>query len=353
MAKQAPQGFPQSVFAELLATISGLQQDAPSHTEVLSVLKDLSSSNGISDDVDTQAIAKLLSTLPLKNWNADLSVRFLELRKRKDAPAATLLQLVLTACNSVELVQSHPIMKPLLMAVALGGVSSPLPFHSHHHTREVVCLASIIGVMQNRLTPFDDAPTALAEVLIAACIHDFAHDGQGNRRYDKHTPMRLERRSLDQSEMYLKAAGLADASWSRIRVMVLATDVSKDGPSAVSPAEWLRRAYAQHSDTTGCPDDLMPLFKDRVLLKQTGILEDSDLGTSAGMPYEHARRMTALIAEETKVLSPTPQTLIGFIDHICRGTYITTAAQQLFGDNMQVLRRKAEQENADTIYYWS
>lgn len=330
-----------------------MKSDAIIHADVFATVSQLVKQGDFEHDMETEALAELLVMPPTKSWNAVLSNRFLEIRKRKEDMAVTLMRLVLTIAENVGIEKTHPLMKPLLMAVILGGVESALPFHNHHHTREVVCLAGVIGAMQNRLTPFDDAPTALAEVLIAACIHDFAHDGQGNRRYDWHTPMRLERRSLERSEMYLKAAGLPDASWARINTMVLATDVSKEGTGAVSPAEWLRRAYAQHPDTDGCPDELLPLFTDRTLMKQTGILEDSDLGTSAGMPYEHARRMTALISEETKVLSPTPQTLIGFIDHICRGTYITTAAQQLFGDNMQTLRKKAEQENADTIYFWS
>ncbi|MBU6235369.1 MAG: hypothetical protein KGQ41_05955, partial [Alphaproteobacteria bacterium] len=152
---------------------------------------------------------------------------------------------------------------------------------------------------------------------------------------------------------YLLAAGLPDSSWQRIQAMVLATDVSKGDTQDISPAEWLRGAFNGTLKKADAPKQLQVFFDDRDLATQAALLEDSDLGTSAGMPYEFARRMTALIAEETKVLSPTPQTLIGFIDHICRGTYITDAARQLFGNNLQTLRSLADEEHADTIYYWS
>jgi hypothetical protein len=231
-----------------------------------------------------------------------------------------------------------------LMAACLAAVPSNLKYHNHHHTREVATLAMLLA---------QDMPLAAQrEIFIAACIHDFGHDGQGNRRGARHNAMRLENQSLDFAHPYLSAAGLDEISWQRIVVMVLATDVSKDDASATSPAEWLRRAY-KGSNAEGCPPQLAPLFSDKTLAHQAALLEDADLGTSAGLPYDHASRMTALIADETGVLAPTPQTLIGFLDHICHGAFITPEALALFGDNITALRARAVDETAETIYNWS
>lgn len=231
-----------------------------------------------------------------------------------------------------------------MMAALIASLPSHLKFHNHHHTREVITLAMLMSK--------DLSADARREIFIASCIHDFGHDGQGNRRGARHLQQRLERRALDLAEPFLKAAGISDAAWQRVRVMVLATDVSKDDADAVSPAEWMRRALSG-GDATGCPPELLPLFSDASLAHQAAILEDADLGTSAGLPYDHASRMTALIADETGVLAPNPQTLIGFLDHICHGAFLTREALELFGDNITALRARAEDENADRIYNWS
>jgi hypothetical protein len=253
---------------------------------------------------------------------------------------------------------THPLAKSLFMASVLGGIPMRQAFHSHHHTREVVCMAGILALLHNKQNPFKDPKTRLAEIMIAACIHDFAHDGLGNKRGSGHTPMRLEKQALAKAEPYLKAAGINNHAWTRISAMVLATDISKGDHADQSPAEWLRLAFRKNafhksSDGKNCPPELKIFFTDHELAIQGALLEDADLGTSAGMPYDFARRMTALIAEETKILSPTPETLIGFIDHICGGAYTTDAARTLFGENIKDLRQKAREENEDTIYYWN
>ena len=146
---------------------------------------------------------------------------------------------------------------PCRMAAVLAAVPSPMPFHNHHHTREVVTLAMLLSNELNK--------AHRSELFIAACIHDFAHDGMGNRRGNTHTPMRLERRALDMAAPYLKAAGLSAQSWKNITTMVLSTDVSKHESDAISPAEWMRRAYAG-GHPGDCPEELKNLFADACLL---------------------------------------------------------------------------------------
>lgn len=339
-------------FAALLRLLDRQPQDAYALADVQHALAALSACRSFAPDEDTPQVDVIPDTAKNPHWNAGMSAKFMALRLRHEHPAVLLARVAFAMCAATAMDAAHPLADPLRMAIALGGAISGLPFHSHHHVREVACLAVLLGLAQHRVAPFADETTALAELFIAACVHDFAHDGQGNRRHDKHTPMRLERRAIDKSEPYMKAAGIPDASWRRITAMVLATDVSKGSSDGVSPAEWLRAAVAGKS-SGGCPDALLPLFADRETATLAALLEDADLGTSAGMPYDHARRMTALIADETKVLSPTPQTLIGFIEHICHDSYITPAANAVFGDNMKTIREMAARENADTIYFWS
>lgn len=286
-------------------------------------------------------------------WNEALAKRFLYWRERDDAALQSSMRAFMTVCDAAGWGDDHPMLASVMVAMALASVPSHLPFHNHHHTREVVCLAVALALLQNHKSPIPDFHTRLAEIVIGACIHDFAHDGGGNRRHGKHTPMRLERHAADTAYAYLYASGLSVESWQRIKVMVLATDVSKSDGTATSPAEWMRRAYAGETLPADCPLELSPLFGDPILALQAALLEDADLATSAGMPYDYAKRMTALIATETKVLSPTPQTLVGFINHICHGTFLTPAAKAVFTDNMQKICDAANRESEDTIYNWS
>ncbi len=322
--------------------------------DIRAVLLTLGDDKAGSDEDADVLCGLLLAPLPTPAWRHDVADHFSALRTSPTTPVKLLAQLVTGLNKRMGIKTGHPLAPALLMALALGGMPSPLPYHNHNHTREVVALAAILGMAQNAMAPFADAQTVLCELLIAACVHDFAHDGEGNRDMGKHLPMRLEAMALNKAAPYLKLAGLPDASWKRITTMVLATDVSKASADFTSPAEWLRRAYAgDDSNIQNCPPEMLPLFADSGLSLQTALLEDADLCTSAGMPYTFARRMTALIAEETRVLTPTPQTLIGFVDHICRGVYVTDAAQKIFDDNIRRLRAEAEQESAETIYMWS
>ncbi len=337
----------------LLAVLGTRGQDDDRYPDIYRALETLAE-HGASDHADVADTVHLLRAAPSADpaqWADELAIRFLKLRALPVAPVQILAGLVTGLIGDVA-GADHPLIRPLVMSLALAGVASPLPFHNQHHTREVTVLALVLGLVHDKQTPFAGRATVLAELAMAAAIHDYAHDGQGNRRLGSHSPMRLEQRALDGAMPYLKLAGLSDTGAQRITAMVLATDVSKASPHDVSPAEWLRRACAGGSPD-GCPDTFRSLFSDATLALQAALLEDGDLGTSAGLPYAYARRMTALVAEETRVLSPTPQTLIGFIDHICRGAYMTDAARATFGDNLQRLRAQAEQDSSETIYYWS
>lgn len=340
-------------FDALVALVAAMPIKTDMHATVLDTAEKAASHDTPDDQNLKDGLIKLLIRPKEDYWNDDLSVWFVALRKRDETPIFILKQIVVELSQAINLPEGHPMLMPLLMAAILGGVPMLQEFHSHHHTREVVCIASILALLHNTQKPFTDSKTRLAEIIIAACIHDFAHDGQGNRANNNHTPMRLENRALAKAEPYMEAVDIPDASWQRIKAMVLATDVSKGDADDTSPAEWMRKAFLGEALATDCPVVLQPFFTDRELATQAALLEDADLGTSAGMPYEFARRMTALIAQETKVLSPTPQTLIGFIDHICKGAYITDAARTLFDDNLKDLRSAADAENEDTIYYWS
>lgn len=335
--------FARNTIYALTAQLEAMPSYTGQHAEVLAVAK--AASNAIYGTA--QEVSGLIRDPGADGKNELVARQFLDWRANETDPLRPLFQIMEVARRDGAIADDHKLAGAMLMAAFLAAVPSALPFHNHHHTREVVFLASVLG-LDAKLSPDE-----LAEIFIAACIHDFAHDGQGNRRLDKYTPMRLESRALVSAEPFLKIAGIDDAAWQRIRVMVLATDVSKGGANDISPAEWLRLAYEGRGADDTCPPELRPLFADKDLARVAGVLEDSDIGTSAAMPYDYARRMTALIAEETRVLSSTPQTLIGFIDHICSGAFITREAQILFGDAMKAIRAQAEAESANTIYHWS
>ena len=335
---------------ELMSTLGHVGRGSLLYTGILVSAGILGESAFAREDAHTKAMRGLLAAPPSsESWNDDVSGAFLLLRTRKDPPVCVLAEIILPLCAQAGMTADHPLMPPLLMAIVLGGVPSALPYHNHHHIREVTALATTLALAAYG----SGAPELVAELVIAACLHDFAHDGQGNRSADTHAPMRLEARALEKAAPYMKAAGLPDELWVRISAMILATDVSKADAKGVSPADLLRMACAGREAPSACPEGLRPLFNDMRLAAQASFLEDADLGTSAAMPYTHARRMSALVAEETRVLTPTPQTLIGFLDHICRGTFISPQARAIFGDNIATIRAQAEKDDTDTLFYWS
>jgi len=289
------------------------------------------------------------------NWALAMAGQFLSWRKDAETLGSYghLSAMLKLACAHFNVDPAHPLLPAAAMAAVIGAVPNDLPFHSEHHNREVVAFALALTAQQNIDAAFDDPQTQALEIFIAACIHDFAHDGHGNARHGQHAPMRLEQSALDHALPFLKIAYVPDPSWERVCVMVLSTDVSKPGAAYTSPAEWMRMAYQHTGNDRECPPFLAPLFDDSSLAMQAALLEDADLAVSGGTPYEFSRRMTALIAQETGVLAPSPETLIGFIDHICHGSFMTPAAKTLFGDNMKRLYAAAKEESADTIYQWS
>jgi len=292
----------------------------------------------------------------MKGWAVRLVDQFIAWRKQSDDVCRPLPRILTRLASEIDGVAANPLYMPAMMACVLGSLPMGLPFHNHHHIREVVCLVITLTHAEHARRPFTDYPSRLLENVIAACIHDFAHDGRGNLRMGKHTPMRLEQQSLDHAEAYLKAAGLSASAWARIVPIVLCTDVSKiNEPDEMSPADWVRKAYRRGAGTIpdGCPLVIAPIFTDRELAAQAMLMEEADIGISAGLDYSYARRMTALIADETGVLSPSPETLIGFIDHICHQEFVTDAGTDLFSANLMQIRAKAKQETADTIYNWS
>lgn len=269
-----------------------------------------------------------LPLTPLPDIGA-IAARMVEWRRIPGNPLEPLLQIL----------EDLDIASPAcLMAAVLAAMPSTQPFHNHHHTREVVFLSALLGLRAGL------PPESASELFIAACIHDFVHDGLGNNRNGRHTPMRLETKALEAAKPFLN---LPDAQWARIVAMVLATDVSKsNGPS---PAQWMRMIY-ENKPADDCPAALRPLRTDRTLALQAALLEDADIGTSAGMPYDIAKKMTALVAQETGVFDATPQTLLGFLNDVCHGRFITQAAQDMFGHSINDLRREASAEAPGTTY---
>ncbi|MBU6235949.1 MAG: hypothetical protein KGQ41_08900, partial [Alphaproteobacteria bacterium] len=180
--KQVPDIIFASEFEAIARTVASLPPETEKFPEVLETAN-IAASPDFPDDRNVKdGLLKLLIPPADHYWNDDLSVWFVALRNRKDTPVFILKQIVCEIAQKIGLDATHPMLRPLLMAGVLGGVPLEQKFHSHHHTREVVCITIILALLHNNLTPFADSKTRIAEMVIAACIHDFAHDGQGNRR---------------------------------------------------------------------------------------------------------------------------------------------------------------------------
>jgi hypothetical protein len=151
-------------------------------------------------------------------------------------------------CDHFSVPDNHKLIVPAMVACALAEIPNKNLYHNNDHFFEVVSMSLCLSSAHNDLTRSPADRLSIDEVLllfIAACIHDFAHDGQGNIMDGIHISSRLEKRSLLKSKSYLIDSGLSDDDFAKIKMMVIATDVSRNAQGR-SPAGIARDIYLAH-----------------------------------------------------------------------------------------------------------
>lgn len=265
-----------------------------------------------------------------------------------------LAALCILACRQFGL-EKQELVLPVIAAAVLGEIQSGLSYHNNDHFRKVVLQIMRIIFVHNEI--FEGTPRVLKDyqialLLIAACIHDFGHDGMGNTIKGVFEQGRLERLSYSLVRPYLVAAGLEnEVDLAALEVMLLATDVSPLG-DPFSPMRQMKAAYRFHflgerrREPLNLSDELDALEKDPALVQMSLILHEADVATSAGLDYVTSQYETGFYRREIGADDARPSHILDFLEQVCQRQFLGAAAQKLYSANMARIYALAEQDAA-------
>ncbi len=290
-----------------------------------------------------QAVKEGLSDNP-NSFGSLMSQAFRAWRRNRGFDRTELQDLARTWMNFPENSRLDEVLK---VALQLADEKSGNDYHNQHHNHEVISLTlALLRVHNNELKNEPPISTDMAMLtLIAAAIHDYGHDGEGNKIGGVVHPMRLEKNSLDTAKPHLLAAGLTELEWLKLSMMVLPTDTTPaNGPS---PAAQLTKIFRYNSGTQSELHDINPVFLslvyDRELALCAQILGDADVGISAGLDYEIAMENTKNLFHETRgAISYTPEALSGFLTYVCKDFPASPAGQHCLAKNFETIKIKAK-----------
>jgi hypothetical protein len=237
----------------------------------------------------------------------------------------------------------------ITMAALLGEIENNDDFHNNMHFRKVLLQTIRMITAHNHLYAGTDMILSAHEIstlLIAACIHDLAHNGKVNFAGGEHYPGYLEQQSFNTACPYLEEVGFNDpADLGALNVMVLATDVSSSVREPLSFYEQMKLAYLHHfvkpQDDLNFSDPMIELQNPRTALL-AAILHESDIATSAGISYEVSQVESRLLAMETGIsVIGTPQGLTTFLEQMCCGGMVVEAGRHLYQENMDSILKQA------------
>jgi len=281
-----------------------------------------------------------------------LTTKFSEFREHGAPHTARMMQSILA---SFSIGDDHRLYQAALVAGALAAIPHNNVYHNTCHFREVILLLSL--VMKRHLREDMAPPLSKDQIiflLIAAAIHDFAHDGQGNIVQGSLIPSRLEKNALKQVSPFLQAAEMTEDDLDLMRLLLICTDVSR-GHEGRSPAGYCRDIFLAHEykniSAVNVPTLFDPLVADRTLSLMATLLCEADIGISAGLSYENAKNMTRLVAQENDMLQPSANTLYGFMEVICHGGFLSQASKSLMGDNFQTILLRVQDDKDDNVLY--
>jgi hypothetical protein len=183
-------------------------------------------------------------------------------------------------------VASQRIASDLDGGVGAGGAN---PYHNAQHFCEVVLSALYLSLLAGV------AAKGKAELLAAALVHDFHHDGSTNAN----VPFRLERLSAEAAAPYLEAAGVPTDVQARIRAMIFSTEVSI-GARFARECHLHFAASGPRASLSGIPAELAPLADDAGLALQAVIVGEADVLSSAGLTVQYGELQQEKLAEEWK-----------------------------------------------------
>jgi len=238
----------------------------------------------------------------------------------------------------------------VMMSAVLGSVPHKAnSYHNNRHFFEV--LFQTVRMMACHNEMFAGSPRALTArdvglLLIAACIHDFTHDGRGNTRDGMYVQARLEKQSFERAAPFLEQAGLTQDDRDALAVLLLSTDVSPLGRSS-SFMRRMKAAYRFHFEGGTLPDlteDMDVFEKDARLCDMALILHEADIATSAGLDYAVTQFETRAFRQEMGLDEARPSHILDFFAQVCAGQFLSPSGQALYGANMARITAQAEED---------
>ena len=266
--------------------------------------------------------------------------------------SASLTAICVFTLEKLDVHPSPDIVQAILMAGMLGEVENNLPYHNNMHYRKVLLnLICMIAEHNHIYEGTNRALTAdqIGTMLIAACIHDFGHDGLGNTVKGVFQQGRLERRSFELVKPCLEVAGVTEEEILQdIKVMLLCTDVNPLGDLG-NPLNQMKAAYRFHymgdktrMHTLNLDEEIAVLELDPHLTNMCLIMHEADIATSAGLTYEITKYETTILMAEIGTKIARPEHVIDFLNQICQRKFLSDAGQRLYAANLARIYALAE-----------
>lgn len=190
------------------------------------------------------------------------------------------------AADDPLLVAGERIARDIDAGVGAGGGN---PYHNAQHFCEVLLSALYLSLLA-RLPPREQT-----QVLVAAMVHDFHHDGTINAN----VPFRLERIAAEAATPYLEAAGVSPKERLRIAAMIFATEVAV-GARFARECHLHFAGAGPRPSLSGVPEPLAALAGDARLALQAVVLGEADVLPSAGLTVQYGELQQQKLAEEWK-----------------------------------------------------
>ena len=107
-------------------------------------------------------------------------------------------------------IKSKENLMALMMASVLGELENTQAYHNNNHFRKVLLQIIRLIEVHNRVyggtrKAFDEDQVSI--LLVAACIHDYGHDGKGNTIKGVFHQSRLELLAFEETKPFLNAVG--------------------------------------------------------------------------------------------------------------------------------------------------
>jgi len=162
-----------------------------------------------------------------------------------------------------------------------------------YHNRQHFCEVLLNALYLTRLAATDAQATR--EILIAALVHDFHHDGTTNGAI----AFRLERLSADATLPYLEAAGTDPLERARIVSLVFATELTT-GMRFARQCHLHYSAAGARPSLDGIPEPLALLASDAGLAREAVLVGEADLLSSVGLTVRYGQLQQQKLSDEWK-----------------------------------------------------